>query len=175
MGEETAKVTISLGDTTLEFSGSEVFVQKQIDEFKALIHSKQIPVKPVKPLNPPALKNKDNTGDSSFAAYPNVIDYDGETIHILKVGGGNKADKTRNLALIYGWAKKQLGIDEIPNKEFIQICVHHECFDESNFKTYLKKAPSIILKGSPKNYVIRLSAPGLQKAKDLIESLNQES
>lgn len=178
MAEETTKVNISLGDCVLEFSGSEAFVQKQIDEFKGLIHGKLKPVKAGKPKDKPHRGQQDKvdytTQDSPFAAYPNVIEYDEETINILKVDGTKKTDKTRNLALMYAWAKKQLGIDDAPKEELAELCKHHECFDEANFKTTLKGTSGIVIKGTAKNYTIRLTAPGKKKAEKILKALNEQ-
>lgn len=178
MEKMIAKVNISVGDCVLEFSGSEVFVQRQIDEFKGLIHGKLKPVKAGKPKSMPPGgqpdKVDDTTKDSPFAPYPNVIDYDGETINILKVDGTKKTDKTRNLVLMYAWAKKQLGIDDTPKEDLVELCQHHECYDEANFKTTLKKAHGIVIKGSAKKYTIRLTAPGKKKAEEIIKTLNEQ-
>ena len=178
MSDIVTKVNISLGDCVLEFSGSEAFVQKQIDEFKDLVHGKLKSVKVEKSNSLPPVEDTDEDDekpdDVLFATYPNIIDYNEGTINILKVDGKKKADKTRNLVLMYAWAKKQMGILEIPKKELVELCKHHECFDEGNFKTTLKAASGIIVKGSPQKYTVRLTAPGETKAKGIVETHNKQ-
>jgi len=181
MSESTTKVNISLGDCVLEFSGSEAFVQKQINEFKDLIHGKLKPVKASK------LKDKSKEGqsgnaddlsqDSTANPYPNVIDYDGETINILKVDGKSNPAKTKSLAFIYLWAKEKFDKNPVPTNEIHKQCETHGCLDVANFSTTLKKIDKkyVVLKGKSKSQTIKLTAPGRTQAKKLIESLNKES
>ena len=180
MSDIVTKVNISLGDCVLEFSGSEVFVQKQIDEFKGLIHSKLKLVKNVKTKDKPNEEVQDivddTTQDSSFAAYPNVIDYDGETINLLKVDGKSNSAKTKSLAFTYLWAKGKFDNNPVLTKEIQEQCVEHGCYD-GNFSTVLKKIDKsfVVLKGVGKSQTIKLTAPGRRHAKELITSLNEES
>ena len=179
MSDIVTKVNISLGDCVLEFSGSEAFVQKQIDEFKELIHGKLKIVKAGKLKGKLYEKEQDKaddiTQDSSFDAYPNVFEYDDETINILKVDGKNNSVKTQNLAFIYLWAKGKFGNDFVSTKEIQAQCVNHGCCD-GNFSTVLKKINKkfVVIKGKGKSQTIKLTAPGTNHAKTLIESLNEE-
>jgi hypothetical protein len=113
--------------------------------------------------------------DSAFAKYPNVIDYDGDTINILKVQGTKNTEKTRSLVLMYLWANEQIGKNTASNMELMSLCKEHECYDVANFKTILKNTKGITLKGTSRRYSVRLTVPGRNKAKELMESLNEES
>lgn len=178
MSDGTTKVNISLGDCILEFSGSEAFVQKQIDEFKESIHSKLKPIKAQKLKDKPKGGQSDKVDDLSqdptVNPYPNVIDYDGEDINILKVDGNNSAAKTKNLALIYLLAKEKFGKSPVPTQDIKKQCETHGCLDASNFSSTLKSIDkkNVVLKGSGKSQTIKLTAPGRTKAKELVESLN---
>ncbi len=176
MSDIITKVNISIGDSVLEFSGSEAFVQKQINEFKELIYGNLKPAKGKKTkgklTGEQTDQGDDSTKDTADNQYPNVIDYNGQEIGILRTKGKTKADKTRVLALMYLWAKKQLGVKLVDKKEFVALCIQHECYDESNFKVILKKASGIAITGSGRNYSLRLTVPGLTKAKELLENLN---
>jgi len=181
MSDEITKVNISIGDCVLEFSGSEAFVQKQIDEFKGLIHGK---LKPVKAGKQKGKKNggepdkdDDSTKDSTFDKYPNVIDYDGDTINILKIDGKNNADKTKNLCFIHLWAREKFNKNPVPTKEIRKQCETHGCLDVPNFSTTLKKIDKryVVVKGKGKSQTIKLTSPGRNQAKEIIESLNEES
>lgn len=181
MSDIVTKVNISLGDCVLEFSGSEVFVQKQIDEFKGLIHDQLKLVKAGKPKDKPHRKEQDKvdstTQVSSFDAYPNVFEYDEETINILKVDGKSNLAKTKSLAFIYLWAKEKFDRNPVPTNEIHKQCEIHGCLDVANFSTILKKIDKkhVVLKGKSKSQTIKLTAPGRVHAKKLIESLNKES
>jgi hypothetical protein len=183
MSDIVTKVNISLGDCTLEFSGSEGFVQKQIDEFKELIHGKLKLAKDGTIKNKPPVEQKDKvdgtTQDSSFDAYPNVIHYDDneKTVNILNVCGNNNVEKTKNLAFIYLWANEKFDKNPAPTKEIQSQCLTHGCFDATNFSTILKKIDKkhVILTGKGKSQTIKLTAPGRKYAEELIKSLNLES
>ncbi len=114
------------------------------------------------------------SGVSSDGKYTNVIDYDGNTINILKLIGKNKAEKSRNLILVYVWAKKDKGVDAVDKTELISICKHHECYDEANFKHIVKNTSGLTIKGTSKKYSVRLTAPGIKKAKQLLTDLNKD-
>lgn len=181
MEKMIAKVNISVGDCVLEFSGSEAFVQKQIDEFKGLIHGK---LKTVKDGKQKGKKNggepdkvDDLTKDSQFNKYPNVIDYDEDSINILKIDGNNNVDKTKNLCFIHLWAKEKFNREPVPTKEIRKQCETHGCLDAPNFSSILKKIDKkyVVIKGKGKSQTIKLTAPGRKQAKGIIESLNEES
>ena len=109
MSDAIAKINITVGNRTLEFSGSEAFVQKQINEFKELVYGNLEPIEPLKTKKKtPAeqLKEADShTGVAILEKYPNVIEIHEGEVDILKIGGDSKSEKTRSLTLIYGWAK----------------------------------------------------------------------
>lgn len=175
MAEQTTKVNISLGDCVLEFSGSEAFVQKQIDEFKGLIHGKLKAVKVRKPKDKALGEQADEVNDQ-FILYPNVIEYDGETINILKVDGNNNSAKTKSLAFTYLWAKGKFDNNPVSTNEIQKQYVEHGCYD-GNFSSVLRKIDKsfVVLKGAGKSQTIKLTAPGKRHAKELITSLNEES
>lgn len=174
MAEATTKANISLGDCVLEFSGSEAFVQKQIDEFKGLIREGVKPVKSGKQRVKPLKENAGET-DDLFDKYPNVIEYDEESINILDVDGKNNTVKTKNLAFIYLWAKEKFHKNAVPTGEIAKQCEAHGCFG-SNFSTVLKDIDKkyVTLKGKGKSQTIKLTAPGRKKAGEYIKSLNDK-
>lgn len=180
MSDKITKVNISIGDSVLEFSGSEAFVQKQIDEFKELIYGNLKPVKAKKQkgklTREKTDKVDDSTQDNDANPYPNVFEYDGDTINIIKVPGNNKADKTKSLALIYLWATEKFNKNPTPTKEIRIQCETHGCLDANNFSAILGRIDTahVIIKGKAKATTIKLTAPGRKKAKELIESLNKE-
>ncbi|MCP4262593.1 MAG: hypothetical protein GY774_34585 [Planctomycetes bacterium] len=165
----------------MEFSGSETFVQKQIDEFKELIYSNLKAVKAKKQNGKLSEKQPDQVDesatDTSDNPYPNVFEYDGEEINILKVPGKDNATKTKYLTLIYLYAKEKFGRKAISTKEIHKQCESHGCLDSPNFSSILGriKKEYVILKGKGKVKTIKLTKPGRENAKELIESLNAEN
>lgn len=180
MSDKITKVNISIGDSVLEFSGSETFVQKQIDEFKGLIYGNLKPAKGKKTKDKLTGEKSDQVDDSTKVAaanpYPNVIEYDEEEINILKVSGKDNANKTKNLALTYLLAKEKFGKKPISTMEIQKQCEIHGCLDPHNFSAILKRIGKeyVVIKGKRKAQTIKLTSPGRTKAKELIESLNKE-
>ncbi len=113
-------------------------------------------------------------GVYSDGEFTNVIDYDGDTINILKLIGKKKAEKSRNLILMYLWANKKNGVDAVDKTELVSLCKHHECYDESNFKNILKNASGLAIKGTSRKYSVRLTAPGIKNAEQLLTGLNKD-
>jgi len=108
--------------------------------------------------------------------YQNVIAFDGDDIKILKnISSKKKAEKAVSLALMYLFAKSLKKIEEVPVSEIREVCKSHAAFDSANFSTHLKGAKQhIILKGSGKSRIAKLTVPGVEEAKSIIAELNKK-
>ena len=177
-----AKFHLSISEGVLQISGSELFVTQQIENFKDVILDslannekpvKFLPANSPQPTQPTAPSSIEETADGN--PYPNVLDFDGDQIHIIcKVPGNNNSEKTNNIALIYLWAKQHMGTKSVSSKEIREQCEEHACFDPSNFASYLKRdKASLIVSGTKGgNKDCKLTHPGKTKAEDLLKELN---
>lgn len=185
MENNQAKITISLTDGKFEISGSELFVTQQIENFKHLIEKsfndfESIPKK-VKTENPINSSSKveeieiDTKTEESIAdIHPTIFALDNGKVNIIcDIPGNTDSKKTLNVALLYAYAQKSLGIDETSVEEVRAICKIHGCFDQRNFSTHIKNGnPKLYLdKGSNKNRLVTITRPGENKAKAIIKTI----
>lgn len=178
---EQAKIIVSVSEGKFEISGSEDFVTKQIDLFKDLIvksfdnsvpkpdklKGEKKPIE-VKNQNPISEKEGQLEGD-----YTDIFVVDEDQIRIIvDLPGDNSKAQTISAALIYAYAKKQIGEEEANVEEIRTICQNHGCLDSSNFSRHIKSGdPKLYLdKGKGKSRSIKLTRPGLKKAQELIDT-----
>ncbi|MFY0715286.1 hypothetical protein J1D01_16610 [Seonamhaeicola sp. NFXS20] len=175
-----AKISISIIEGKFEISGSEEFVNKQIENFKEVITktlekptnvvgSKMESQFPVKEKQIQQAEKQSKVQDDS---YSHIYVVDDEKIRIIcDIPGKTAAEKTLNTALIYAFAKNNLGIEEANVGEIKTVCQNHGFLDKVNYSTHIKKGdPKLYLdKGSGKERAIKLVRPGIKKAKEIIE------
>lgn len=187
--DNTATVSINLHEGSIVISGSEDFIEKNMKAAFDFVE-KNLSVAPTV-INAPAVPAVANpltsfpiantampepanvTSASSDDKYIKAgvyhIDADDGTISILKkVPGDNKAEKTKNIALIVLYIRK----GKVPGKEIIPICEKHACYDSSNFSAIFKnEKTNIVRKGSGQSWTIELTQPGETAALTLLEEM----
>lgn len=184
MSEKNAKIRISLKDGEFELSGSELFVSQQIDSFRELIvdslKDKQFDLttstgqhQPQIPEIGESTVNEEDNDKITAKSYPRIFHVDGENITIIKKApGNNNARKSINTALLYLWASKSLGINEVTYSEVRDLCKNQGCLDSANFSSQMKSAKEyIIVAGSGKFQKMKLTLPGKEKAEELISEM----
>lgn len=184
MEEKTARISISLLEGKFEISGSEEFVSKQIENFKALIEKsfdKPLPKRktPLESSKHIEIVNQapvstDEPNGGLHDKYSDIFVVDEDNIRIITdIPGDNAFSKTFNAALIYAFAKKQMGVEETSVEEVRSVCQNHGFLDNPNFSKAIKKGdPKFYLdKGKNKSRMIKLTRPGEKKAEELIQSI----
>lgn len=178
--KKEAKISISIIEGKFEISGSEEFVNKQIENFKDVItktlekptqqvNSKMTSEIPIKEKEIESPQKQAIVQDDSFS---HIYVVDDEKVRIIcDIPGKTAAEKTLNTALIYAFAKHNLGIEEADVGEIKIVCQNHGFLDKVNYSTHIKKGdPKLFLdKGSGKLRTIKLVRPGIKKAKEIIE------
>lgn len=185
MSDNNAKIRISLKDGEFELSGSELFVSQQIDSFRELIvdslKDKQFDLKTPNDSAPPLLTEPAETptdesknDEISAREYPRIFHVEEDKISIIKKApGSNNAKKSVNTALLYLWATKSIGVNEVTYSEVRDLCKEQGCLDSSNFSAQMKSAKEyIIVEGSGKFQRMKLTLPGKEKAEELITAMS---
>lgn len=105
--------------------------------------------------------------------FPNVFAASNGVIRVIaSVPGTSQKEKTVNLTYLYALAteiltdEKRVSLDEIR-----QACKRHNCYNSSNFASYVKTA-KVIPHGSASSMEIELTHPGRKKARELAEEMN---
>jgi len=116
-------------------------------------------------------KQNDVNGESELR---NVFDINGEDIKltIKTVPGKNNKEKIINVALLYLFGvDKARNVREVDKKEIMDVCKEHGCMDSANFANHIRSNKQLLIVTSKK---IKITQPGLNKAKELINSINEE-
>ena len=178
---KNASISINLNEGNINISGSEEFVEKNMETVFSFVKDN------IKNTNISKKENKNKTTeikevstnikekeiddieDKYIKAGVYHIDSDDETISILKkIPGGTKAEKVKNIALIVLHIKK----GKIQGKELIPICEKHACYDSSNFSsTFKNEKTNIIRKGTGQTWTLELTQPGEKAALALLEEM----
>jgi hypothetical protein len=177
------KVELRVGGSSLIAEGPEAFVTSTLESWRSFFQDVQPSPGNAggqrgqgKTLEQPAgAEVTPNGGDGQ--KYENVFDYaDGKLKIICHVPGNNKAELTRNTALLYLYGKLVGGVEPTPSEEIRQACVDQGCYDPANFAQYLKGLKSrVVMNTKPGGgYDVKLTAPGRKDAKELVEKLNEQ-
>lgn len=182
---KNATISINLTEGNIVISGSEEFVEKNMETVFSFVErtskSEYIPNKLMQQKEdrggetPIPEKNVITEGTAPIAIdkyiEAGVYHIDGEdgTISILKkIPGNSNAEKMKNIALIVLYIRKE----KIAGKEIIPICEKHACYDSANFSTTFKnEKTNIIRKGSGQAWTIELTHPGETAALALLEEM----
>ena len=188
-----SSISISLRDGNITISGSEAFVEKNMQVAFDFVE-RNLAVFPISPPAAPVAHPSTDvpvngtSADAGVADHESVsatesdkyikagvyhIDPDDGTISILKkIPGNNKSEKTKNIALIVLYIRK----GKVPGKDIIPICTKHACYDSSNFSSIFKnEKTNIIRKGSGQNWTIELTQPGEAAAITLLEEMANDT
>lgn len=177
---ETAKIAIQLGARSLSAEGSEAFVREAIALWDRLEAA---------PADLPGPAAREfSTGDMASARsarpkagtseFENVFDeVDGRLKLIAHIPGNSKADKTRNVALAILFGHYLRGEEQVPSEVIRDTCADQGCFDQANFAQSLRGLKEKVAMNTKAGggYDVKLTAPGRKAAKELVETLNQES
>lgn len=186
---KNASVSINLHEGSIVIAGTEEFIEKNMkmafdfveknisvisrttDDYSAsATFNAMVPVIAEKKESAEASNATGVSADDKYIkAGVYHIDSDDGTISILKrIPGENKAEKTKNIALIVLYIKK----GKVSGKEIIPICEKHACYDASNFSsTFKNEKTNIIRKGSGQSWTIELTQPGEIAAYTLLEEM----
>lgn len=178
---KNASISINLNDGNINISGSEEFVEKNMEIVfafvKESIKNADIPKKEFKSKAPetkdivvsPAKKDDTEIENKYIKAGVYHIDSEDETISILKkIPGNSKAEKMKNIAMIVLYIKK----GKIQGRELIPICEKHACYDSTNFSsTFKNEKTNMIKKGTGQTWTLELTQPGETAAQALLEEM----
>lgn len=190
MSEKSASIKISIKDGEFEISGSELFVTQQIENFRELIIDSLKNQTFDEPENTveqnfvpeiPASTQTQNESSSQTAnqsnKYPNVLHIEDGQVTIIKNFPNKSAQSGAVMvAIVLTYANYLAGREETTYKEIAEECKRQACYDGKNFSTHLKGTkPYLIIKGSTRSdKVLKLTMPGIDKAKELLETLNAD-
>lgn len=182
---KSVSITINLSEGGIVISGSEEFVERNLDSVFAFVERNRSvsPMKQIKNVDSDAIVEtvskeikEDVASDKleeGIEKYFNngICHKDEETgnISILKkIPGANKTEKTKNIALIVAYVKKTV----VDKKEIIPICQKHNCYDSSNFSAmFRKEKTNFIYKSLKGTWTLELTVPGEDSAKALLEGM----
>lgn len=176
-----ASFEVDIRNGIIRVSGPVTFVEEQITTIRKDINL----VQAITDYKPPVEVLQHTSAEvvnaaasgKSIAKYENAISVDPASgkVHLLTTFTQvSKATATMEIALIYCWAKKQLGIETVSSKEVRDVCQDHGVLDPANFASHLDKHKSyFIIDKSTGNYTIRLTNPGLKQAELILEKYNQ--
>jgi len=189
MSEFEARVKISIRDGEFELSGSELFVNQQLVNFRQIIDETIAKTKlsPISNTQKVAVSASGIQQDDSIAddqsselkvnPYPNAIHIEGNAINILgTVPGNTKAKQTRATALIFLWAKLFAGEEAVSAADIRSACEKQGCLDINNFAAHLKTLKrQVIINGAKGSSAAtyKLTVPGKEEAKTLLEKMNE--
>jgi len=148
------------------------------------------------PAPQPPLRNESKLGADALAGLPadvvsrfratarrlgatdsqleNLFDFtkDPFVLHAYQIPGSNKADQTRNVALLVA-AKAYLysGSWTADWKEIKAECVNQNCYDMSNHAQILKKGEQTLFKTIEANKNVELTSPGTKAAEALLKKM----
>ena len=176
------KVELRVGASTLIVEGSEMFVTSTVESWRTFFEGTQPLGKSIEAVAAEQGAQSGGSADGAIGGgsqqFENVFDYaDGKLKIIAPVPGNNKAELTRNTALIYLYGRLIGGVEPAPSEEIRQACMDQGCYDQANFAQYLKGLKSrVVMNTKPGGgYDVKLTAPGRKDAKELVEKLNESS
>lgn len=181
---KNATISINLTEGNIVISGSEEFVEKNMETVFSFVErtskSEYIPNKLMQQKEdrggetPIPEKNVITEGTTPIAMDKYIkagiyhIDSEGSISILKKIPGTSNSEKMKNIALIVLYIRKE----KIMGKEIIPICEKHSCFDSANFASIFKKErTNIIKKGNGQSWTIELTQPGEEAALALLEEM----
>lgn len=186
---KNASISINLNEGNILISGSEGFVEKNMEsifafvernnKYKSTLFQKQsLPISDAQnkaPIGRNGFEKEENNcieTDKYIKSGVYHVDSEDGTISILKkIPGNSNAEKMKNIALIVLHIRKE----KVVGKEIIPICEKHNCYDASNFSSVFKnEKTNIIRKGSGQKWTIELTQPGEDAAIQLLEEMANE-
>ncbi len=173
--EKQTFIRVNLANGEFEISGSVEFVEKHLDELKGVINKDLIKTLPI----PTKYENKnefqelvhDDTIDKYQKSGIFTIDDEGNVIIHKRIPGKTNAEKTKNIALITLYAKKE----KILASDIKEMCKKQSCLDNSNFAAIFTRDFETFMKaGKGQKWTIELTIKGEEDAKKLLDSMLNE-
>ena len=182
---KNVSISINLSEGSIIISGSENFVEKNMETVFSFV--KQMPTSMAMPKTLPqpkkVLTEEDSNGDGQGKdmqssaekdKYKRLgiysVDSDDGTISIhRKIPGKNNAEKMKNVALIVLYEKGEA----IEGGTLKQLCEKQGCWDGNNSSAIFEREYTLFIKKkiSDRRWTIALTIDGEQAAKDLLEGM----
>ena len=178
----------------IDISGSEVFVESQLDKYNDLIRltyekilSNQLPPPPstsnlpIRQISAQVEQHR-RSEDAEFIElknssikYENVFVVENGKVQIIAdVPGNSTVGIMLKVILIYLWAKLDQGIESVYGSELREVCQHYGHYDGKNFIKYIDQHKKLFFtSGEGKSRIVKLIRPGIKEAEKLITELNQ--
>ena len=166
-----ANIKMQLDQLLIEVSGSEEFVKEQYEELAKKCHFYEKAKCCDAGLSSFEQENN-NDGIEPVCAEGDLENFfsvgeDGAISINMPVPGNNKAEKIKSLVLLIGYIKKN---EWVPFATISEECKRQGCWDSKNFAAYIKQLnPNVMITGKGKNKSVRLTAIGMETAKDKIK------
>lgn len=183
MAEGEVRMSVVLGDCSLEVSGSEDFVREQVQWFGAIASSRtnsqsDLAVTAHQPVEQTPDTASPPTPMSTIPEnnpFPRVFRFDPEGIQLLPKkapGGKTKQIQMRSIAMLYVLAKDIQGTAHADWLQIRSLCETYGCLDASNFGHMLADPSTFVLSGKGNARVVSLTHPGREEAEKLAAELN---
>ncbi len=177
--QNNSEIRVNLQEGSFSISGSESFIGANREIIMGYVKNNFTRVINKSPIE--AEKNNDigtvstnkATNNESIDKYIDAglyhVDSEDGSISILKkIPGKSNSEKTKNIALIVSYIKKE----KILGSSIIPICEKHGCFDSAHHATiFANEKELFVRKGSGKSWAIELTKPGEEAAIDLLEEM----
>lgn len=183
----------------IEISGSEKFVEEQLESFKPLIMSSYDRILNNKAIHNSLEQNVNNhklpsstaeishsnsdevefieVKDNSPINHESVYVLDGDKFQMISdVPGDSIRAQMVAVILIYMYAKLNTNIETVTFTELRDICANYGVLDGKNFAAVMdNNRKYFLLLGSGKSRSAKLVRPGIKEAERLIKEINNKS
>jgi hypothetical protein len=171
----------------IEISGSEEFVESQLQTFKELIEKSfekildgysmpnALPSPTSKTGIVPVSEEAEFVEvDQSHLDYEDVFTISGDTVRIIAdIPGKSQAKRMINAVLLYLWVRQRQGQETATFAEIREFCKLQGEFDGPNFSKHVESQKKYFLVSSDsKNKTVRLIRPGIKEAERLLKELS---
>lgn len=177
MPEREAFVRLSVGNVTIEVSGSEDFVESQLDQYEHFLQdaeSAEAQVEEYSNQTPSTAKENLQDGPDEYSDIFGVSE-DGEvSFRFYELPGNGYKESQINCAILYLYALSTANKDPKVDTDVIRkICDEYREID-SNFLSNLRdEKKALDVEGEGKSHTVRLTPPGHKKAKQIIDTYRE--
>lgn len=167
-----ANIKVQLNQSFIEVSGSEEFVKEQYEELIKKTHFYERAEHDEIYSSSHEEENKKSTrlvyAEKDLENFFSINENGVVNIN-MPVPGNNKAERIKSLVLLIGYAKRD---EWIPFAVIAEECKRQGCWDSKNFASYIKQLGSnVMINGKNKNKSVRLTAVGIEAAKNKIKKM----
>ena len=167
-----ANIKVQLNQSFIEISGSEEFVKEQYEELIKKCHFYER----AEHEGIYSSSHEQENGKSAGLVYVEKdlknffsINENGIVNINMPVPGNNKAERIKSLVLLIGYVKRD---EWIPFAAIAEECKRQGCWDSKNFASYIKQlGANVMINGKNKNKSVRLTAVGIEAAKNKIKKM----